>query len=63
MRRALLGRDRALRRGDGLPPLEGALLERRDVDRTRRVLTVRGTKATGSYRKVPLTGRAPKVAR
>jgi integrase len=42
----------------GLRPLEAALLERRGVDRTRRVLTVRGTKTTGSHREVPLTGRA-----
>jgi integrase len=42
----------------GLRPLEATLLERRDVDRTRRVLTVRGTKTTGSRREVPLTGRA-----
>ena len=42
----------------GLRPLEAALLERRDVDRVRRVLTVRGTKTTGSRREVPLTGRA-----
>jgi integrase len=38
--------------------LEWSLLERRDVDRARRVLTVRGTKTTGSHREVPLTGRA-----
>jgi integrase len=42
----------------GPRPLEAALLERRDVDRARRVLTVRGTKTTGSCREVPLSGRA-----
>jgi integrase len=42
----------------GLRPLEAAMLERRDVDRTRRVLTVRGTKTSGSHREVPLTRRA-----
>lgn len=42
----------------GLRPLEAALLERRDVDRVRRLLTVRGTKTAGSWREVPLTGRA-----
>jgi integrase len=42
----------------GLRPEEWALLERRDVDRPRRLLTVRGTKTTGSYREVPLTVRA-----
>jgi integrase len=42
----------------GPRPLEAALLERRDVDRARRVLTVRGTKTTGSWREVPLSGRA-----
>jgi integrase len=42
----------------GLRPLEAALLERRDVDRTRRLLAVRGTKTAGSRREVPLTGRA-----
>jgi integrase len=42
----------------GLRPLEWARLERRDVDRARRVLTVRGTKTAGSHREVPLTGRA-----
>jgi integrase len=35
-----------------------AMLERWDIDRIRRVLTVRGTKTTGSRREVPLTGRA-----
>jgi integrase len=42
----------------GARPLEAALLERRDVDRRRRVLAVRGTKTSGSWREVPLTGRA-----
>jgi integrase len=42
----------------GLRPLEWALLERRDIDRARRVLTVRGTKTAGSHREVPLTRRA-----
>jgi integrase len=42
----------------GTRPLELARLERRDVDKTRRLLTVRGTKTSGSWREVPLTGRA-----
>ena len=42
----------------GLRPLEGTRLERRDIDRARGVLTVRGTKTAGSRREVPLTGRA-----
>jgi integrase len=42
----------------GVRPLEWARLERRDVDRGRRVLTVRGTKTAGSHREVPLTRRA-----
>jgi integrase len=42
----------------GLRPLEWTLLERRDVDRVRRLLTVRGTKTSGSHREVPLTRRA-----
>jgi integrase len=41
----------------GLRPLEAALLERREVDRTRKLLAVRGTKTAGSRREVPLTGR------
>jgi integrase len=42
----------------GLRPLEATLLERRDVDRAGRLLTVRGTKTRGSHRQVPLSGRA-----
>jgi integrase len=42
----------------GTRPLELALLERRDVDRDRRLLTVRGVKTAGSWREVPLTRRA-----
>jgi integrase len=42
----------------GLRPLEAARLERRDVDRPGRTLTVRGTKTSGSYRQVPLSRRA-----
>jgi integrase len=42
----------------GLRPEESTLVERRDVDRTRRILTVRGTKTSGSWREVPLSGRA-----
>jgi integrase len=42
----------------GLRPLEWARLERRDVDRPARLLTVRGEKTTGSLRQVPLTRRA-----
>jgi integrase len=42
----------------GLRPLEAARLERRDVDRARRLLRVRGTKTAGSHREVPLTRRA-----
>lgn len=42
----------------GLRPAEWARLERRDIDRTGRVITVRGTKTTGSRREVPLSGRA-----
>jgi integrase len=42
----------------GLRPLEASLLERRDVDRAGRVLSVRGVKTSGSYRQVPLSGRA-----
>ena len=42
----------------GLRPAEWATLERRHVDRARRVLTVNGTKTRGSRREVPLTLRA-----
>jgi integrase len=42
----------------GLRPSEWAHVERRDVDRTRRILTVRGTKTKRSFREVPLTAGA-----
>lgn len=42
----------------GLRPAEWAKVEHRDVDRTRRVLGVRGTKTHRSRREVPLTGSA-----
>jgi integrase len=42
----------------GLRPAEWASVERRDVDRKRRVLTVRGTKTQRSRREVPLTAAA-----
>ena len=42
----------------GLRPLEAALLERRDINRAGRVLTVLGMKTRGSHRQVPLSGRA-----
>jgi integrase len=42
----------------GLRPLEAARLERRDVDRPGRVLTVRGMKTAGSHRELPLSRRA-----
>jgi integrase len=42
----------------GLRPGEWTRLERRDVDRANRILTVRGTKTDGSRRDVPLSGRA-----
>jgi integrase len=42
----------------GLRPAEWAQLERRDVDRKRRVVQVRGTKTARSRREVPLTAAA-----
>jgi integrase len=42
----------------GLRPAEWARLEHRDLDRTRRVVTVRGTKTARSRREVPLTSSA-----
>ena len=42
----------------GLRPSEWATLERRDVDRTRRAISVRGTKTRRSMREVPLTTTA-----
>jgi integrase len=42
----------------GLRPSEWAQVERRDVDRSRRILTVRGTKTQRSRREVPLTSTA-----
>ena len=42
----------------GLRPAEWASIERRDVDRARRVLSVRGTKTLRSRREVPLTTAA-----
>jgi integrase len=42
----------------GLRPSEWAQVARRDVDRTRRILTVRGTKTKRSFREVPLTAGA-----
>ena len=42
----------------GLRPSEWAALERRDIDRQARVVTVRGTKTARSRREVPLSARA-----
>jgi len=42
----------------GLRPAEWASIERRDIDRTRRVLSVRGTKTHRSRREVPLMAAA-----
>jgi integrase len=42
----------------GLRPQEWVALDRGDVDRRRRILSVRGTKTKGSVRQVPLTRRA-----
>jgi integrase len=42
----------------GLRPAEWANIERRDIDGTRRVLSVRGTKTHRSKREVPLTAAA-----
>lgn len=42
----------------GLRPMEWARLARRDVDRERRIVTVRGTTRDGSRREVPLSRRA-----
>jgi integrase len=42
----------------GLRPAEWANLERRDIDRARRVVNVRGTKTQRSKREVPLTSAA-----
>lgn len=42
----------------GLRPAEWAHLERKDVDKSRRVLTVQGTKTVRSRREVPLTRAA-----
>ncbi|MFN0154168.1 MAG: tyrosine-type recombinase/integrase [Gaiella sp.] len=42
----------------GMRPSEWATLERRDIDRERRRVTVRGTKTARSHREVPLTSEA-----
>jgi integrase len=42
----------------GLRPQEWVSLDRGDVDRARRIVSVRGTKTKGSVREVPLTRRA-----
>ncbi len=47
----------------GLRPAEWAQVERRDVDRKARRLTVRGTKTRGSRREVPLTQAALRALR
>jgi integrase len=44
--------------GTGLRPAEWAHLERRDIDRARSIITVRGTKTLRSRREVPLTTTA-----
>jgi integrase len=48
----------ALVAATGPRPHEWVQIERRDVDKTRRLLTVRGWKTHGSYRDVPLSRRA-----
>jgi integrase len=46
----------------GLRPAEWAAVERKDIDRKRRVLAVRGTKTLRSHREVPLTSAATEGA-